>query len=140
MKTILKLPLIGLIFLAGCANLISSYDQNSYYNAQNLKIESLALVDASNTPATFHAEQITVLQDKLSFAYAYEQGKGKSNAVSCKQWDILINPKGSLLGSYLESWKNGAEYSPDYIQEKRIQISDGFDEIIRLEGAKADRH
>lgn len=136
MKLILKLPLIGLIFLSGCANLISNFDQNSYQNAASFKMQSLALIDKSNESSSFHQEDIVNLQDKLSFALAYEKGKGKAGLITYKQWDILANPSGSLLGSYLDLWKNGAVFSPEYISEKRIQINDGWDEIINLESSK----
>lgn len=120
--------------LTSCA-VMSKFDQNAYDSALSLKSESLALVSNASQPATPYIQEIEALKVKLSAQLAYQQGKGKRNAISAKQWDILVSPEHDLLGYVLKKWPE-KEFSKAYVIEKNQQISDGFDQIIRLEGAK----
>lgn len=122
--------------MVGCAA-ISSFDQNSYVAASGLKGEAIALISNALEPAAHHQEAIAALDVKLSAQVAYEEGKGKKNIISLTQWKILVSPDRELLGRFLEDWENGKEFSPAYLAEKIQQISDAFDQILKLEGAKA---
>jgi len=130
------LPLLLILALSGRANLISNFDQNSYDSAMDLKARSMTLIEKTDEPASMHNLEITELEAKLTAQLAYEQGKGKSNNLSCKQWEILIATDGNLLGKLLSDWKQAKPMSKPYLVEKRIQIGDAFDEILNLEGAK----
>lgn len=121
--------------MMGCAT-ISSFDQNSYVAASGLKGEAIALISNALEPASKHLDAIAALDVKLSAQVAYEEGKGKRNIISLTQWQILVSPDHELLGRLLEDWENGKEFSPAYLAEKIQQISDAFDQIIRLEGGK----
>lgn len=129
-----KLALLPLLFLTGCFTLITNFDQNTYNNATTLKVESLELIDKGSEPANIYRGSIVNLQSKLDYALAYEEGKGKANHTSQAQWKLLADHKGNLMGGYLENWKDG--YSKAFVKEKHKQISDAFDEIIKLESAK----
>lgn len=120
--------------LCGCA-VMTSFDQNSYTAANELKSESMALLAAGTEPAAAHQSDIDALRARLSAQLAYEQGKGKANTISAKQWEILISEEHDLLGKTLKDWEAAPLREP-YLTEKRKQISDAFDTILNLEGAK----
>lgn len=132
-----SLVALGLILMTSCA-VVSKYDQNSYESAQTLKVESLALVSHSAEPVTSFQPQIDTLKVKLTAQLAYEQGKGKGNVISAKQWEILISKDHELLGKLLEEWETGIPHSQGYITEKSLQIGEAFNEILRLEAAKTE--
>lgn len=121
--------------LAGCANLVCNFDQNSYAAAQALKVEASALMAKAGEPAASHQAAITALRVKLDAQLAYEQGKAH-NAISAKQWEILISPERELLGKFLKDWQDGKTFDAAYLVEKAKQVSRGYDEILHLEGAK----
>lgn len=119
----------------GCA-VMSHYDQNSYESAQSLKSQSLALIAHAAEPFDAYADQVAALKVKLSAQLAYEQGKGKNNVISATQWGVLVAPDRDLLGRLLADWEARKSFSKAYLLEKTQQISDGFDQILKLEGAK----
>lgn len=123
------------IILSGCAA-ISHFDQNSYASAMKLKADTLALVPKAIEPASKHASEIDALKSALSAQLAYEEGKGKANTISHSQWRILMAEDKELLGGFLKRWQSGKQLNKAYVDEKAIQISDGFDQILKLEGAK----
>lgn len=121
--------------MIGCA-VMSNFDQNTYNAAIELKSESLNLISNATEEETAFHSQIEALKAKLSAQVAYEQGKGKKNLISAQQWKILISEDHDLLGKLLKDWENGKKFSHTYVVEKSHQVSDGFDEILKLEGAK----
>jgi len=135
--------LVGLAALGvvnGCAVFrgMSGFDQNSYTSAMTLKTDSLALIERSRRAQgeTTPTPELLALQAQLDAQVAYEAGKGKENALSAVQWRLLADPKGNLLGGYLTRWASGAILSDGYVTEKKHQIGDAFDEVLRLEGGK----
>lgn len=129
-----------MVALNGCAVFrgMSAFDQNSYTSAMTLKAESLSLVERSRRAQgeTTPVPELLALQAQLDAQVAYEAGKGKENALSAKQWRLLADPKGNLLGGYLTRWASGARLSDGYVTEKKQQIGSAFDEVLRLEGGK----
>jgi hypothetical protein len=132
-----RLPGIGGLFLLvlclGCAS-IPKFDQNSVNNANALKDDATMLLGGELTPVPTNS--ITLLQSRLDAAVAYETGKGKGNWASRGQWEIMANRDGALLGAFLTRWLTGVALSGPYVAEKKRQVADGFDEILKLEGAK----
>lgn len=131
--------LLFVAFMSGaavsCAT-TSGFDQNTYESAQSLKKTSLVLIQSSVDDASNHREAISALKVALSAQLAYEQGKGKANMISAKQWEILASPDRDLLGGLLKRWEDGKKSTPPYLIEKSQQISDAFDQVLKLEGAK----
>lgn len=136
MKKIVSLSLFAVLF-AGCASM-SNFDQNSYNSATELKSETAALVAHATEPASSHKDEIDALRVKLNGQLAYERGKGDANAISAKQWEILVDPEGNLLGNFLNDWQSARKvYSTTYVQESGKLFNEAFDEILKLEGAKS---
>lgn len=127
----------AMFFLCSCAS-VANRDQNSISTAQELKPMSMALVVRAVEPIDKYKSDVDYLEMRLSAALAYEQGKGKTNIISAKQWEILCSPDHDLLGRLLKNWKEGKKFSPAYLYEKQAQIGAGWDEILRLEGAKTE--
>ena len=134
------LVLVLLVALNGCAVFrgMSAFDQNSYAAAMTLKEESLALVERSRNEQGERTpkQELLSLAQRLDAQVAYEVGKGKENALSAKQWRLLADPKGNLLGGYLDRWASGVVLKQAFVTEKSNQIGDAFDEVLRLEGGK----
>jgi hypothetical protein len=123
--------------LAGCPLLISPYDQVAYQNATTLKAETLALVDKSTEPYAQHAKGVDALALDIDKAYEYAKGL-PANQITAEQWAILKDPKGSLLGGFLETWRKEGKVSKTYATEKKAQLAQAFDYIICLEANKRE--
>jgi hypothetical protein len=68
---------------------------------------------------------------------AYEFVRGiPSNSISARQWEILKDPQGDLLGKFFLRWRQRGILNDVYIEEFRVLIADAFDEIICLEANK----
>ncbi len=121
----------------GACALITPYDPTSYKNATDLKAEALLLIEKATDPPSAHAAAIDGLLLKLRQAYEYERGKGNPNMLTVKQWELLINPQGNLLGGFLQKWRaeNRAQ-SAAFIENAAALVGKAFDQIIELERAK----
>ncbi len=125
-----------LILLAGCAA-ITGYDATSYKAATDLKAEALLLIDKAKDPPGPHASEIEALRLKLRQAYEYEKGKGGRNRVTQEQWALLSDPNAALLGGFLKKWETeNRGQSPAFIEGVVKNVSQAFDEIIKLESHK----
>lgn len=122
--------------LAGCTT-ISVYDPTSYKNATDLKAESLLLVQKATDTADSHAAEINKVRTELQKNFEYENGKGKLNSLTVRQWQLLADPNGSLLAGLLKKWEaQNKGFSQAFVDGVTKNISDAFDEIIRLEQHK----
>ena len=122
--------------LAGCA-LMSVYDPASYKTATDLKAQALILVGEATDPPASHVQEIKDVSVKLQQALEYEKGKGKPNTFTVQQWQKMADPQGGLLAEFLAKWqKENAPLRPAYIQGETKNISQGFDDIIKLENNK----
>jgi hypothetical protein len=122
--------------LSACA-LISGYDATSYQHATDLKAESLILIEKATDPPAQHQAEIDTLRLKLRQAYEYERGKGKPNAITVQQWELLNDPRGALLGGFLKKWQDeNAGQSRAFLQGVAKNVGDAFDQIIKLENGK----
>lgn len=122
--------------LAGCAT-ISVYDPTSYKNATDLKAESLLVVQKATDTADSHTAEINQVRIALQKNFEYENGKGKLNSLTVRQWQLLADPNGSLLAGLLKKWEaQNKGFSQAFVDGVTKNISDAFDEIIRLEQHK----
>jgi len=95
---------------------------------------------ATEAPDSAQLAKIDDMRVKLAKAYEYEKGKEGPNQITVKQWELLNNPDKDLLGGFLKSWaaKKGESkgFSKGFVDEKKSQIGEAFDQIIELESAK----
>ena len=127
-------PVFVVLALASCA---SAYDPVAYRYATDSKAEALWLMDKATDPAATHHEAIEALVLRTRRAVEYAAGQGPKNVYTAEQWVILLDPRRDLLGGFLRQWRAAPRgLSVVFVTEKRRQVADGFDAIIRLERAK----
>lgn len=129
--------LFMLLALAGCSTLIGPHSPTAYENATSLKAEVLVTLGKGNTPYSDNEAEIEAIKLKAEQAYEYVKGVPK-NKLSTKQWEILKDPNGDLLGKFFKRWKERSTLSGTLIEEYKKLASDAFDEIICLEANKKE--
>ncbi len=133
----LKWAFLMILFTVTACAWFSHYDPTSYQRATDLKAESLLLMAKATDPPEKHVAEIAAVQLKLQQAYEYEKGKGKPNMITVEQWKLLKDPNGALLGGFLNKWQTEKKgRSEVFIVEASKNVSQAFDQIIKLENAK----
>lgn len=92
-------------------------------------------MDRASTPYSQNTEKIDGAILDLNKAYEYDKGRFK-NQITVQLWTKLLNPEGNLFGGFIRYWKRRGELHPAYIEEKKKDIEDAFDQIIQLEQGK----
>lgn len=123
--------------LAGCQPLISAYDHAAYQNATSLKAQVLALADRSTGQFKANEQRVEAVLLELDKAYEYAAGV-EANKVSARQWEILKDPEGDLVGGFVRTWRAQGALSTAYIANKKRQLAQAFDYIICLEANKRE--
>lgn len=131
----LVLPLLWL--LSACAPLIGPYSPIAYQNATSLKAETLALVDKATEPYGDHKAEVERVLVENRKALEFVRGV-PSNSLSARQWQILTQPDGALLGRFFTRWRDEQRLSRPFIDNFRAILSDAYDEIICLEANKKE--
>jgi hypothetical protein len=112
--------------------MMPKYDGLAYDKVTNLKVDALALMDKGTETYVTHEEEVIKLNLRIEKAYEYAKGKPK-NTIITKQWLILKDPEGHMIGGYLKRWKKKEILSQAFITEAKKTIAEGFDQIIGLE-------
>ena len=128
----LALAFALLFGLMACDPLIGPFTEQAYKNATSLKAQSLALMAKSTQPYANHRAAAEKLMVDVDAAYEYANGLPR-NDLSARQWNILRDPNGNLLGGYLRRWRDAGKINSFVMQESRKQIGSAFDTIICLE-------
>ena len=123
-----------LMLTVSCAS-ISRYSPVAYEKATSLKVEALTLMDKATNPYAKFADQVTALRTDMDKAYEYAKGLPK-NSIATKQWAILKNPEGHLLGGFLVKWEKDSTLTRFFVDGTKDLVSDAFDTIIGLESGK----
>lgn len=123
------------LVLAACS-LIAPYDQAAYDKATGAKATALALMDKATASYESYHKEIESASLEIDKAYEYDRGRGAKNVETIKQWEILKDPKGHLFGGFIRRWREKGSFSQDYIDLKKPDIADAFDQIIALERGK----
>ena len=126
-----------MLLLCSCSSLIGPFSPIAYQNATSLKAEVLTLLNKADTPYIGNQVKIEAAQLKAEQAYEFVKGVPKSQ-LSTKQWEILKDPDGDLLGKFFKRWKERSTLSKVIIVEYKRLASDAFDEIICLEANKKE--
>jgi len=124
-------------FVISSCSSISVFNPEAYKQAVDLKVESINLMSFATMPYTDFEDNIDFLDTELSKAYEFSKGR-PDNEISTKQWEILINPDGNLLGGFLKRWEEEGTLSQMFVTEMQTLVSDAFDTIIGLESGKID--
>jgi len=132
-RFLLALPAL-MLTLTGC-NTIAPYDQAAYEHATSTKAEALLLMDRASTSYSQNADRISTVILDINKAYEYDKGRPK-NQVTVEIWAELLSPDGKSFGGFLRYWKSKGQLHPAYIEEKKKDVGDAFDQIIQLEQGK----
>jgi hypothetical protein len=134
----LKLKTIAFIFglfaFVGCAT-ISNFDQQAYIYTTSVKVDALNVMELATTDFAAHSKEVKELQTQLQKIYEYEKNRPK-NEITLKQWDILLDPEGHLLGGYLKRWETQKTLSKTLVTEAKKLVDKAFDQIAGLESKK----
>lgn len=134
-RSILLATFIAIVFAAGCTPLIGAHSPTAYKNATSLKAETLAIMDKAKERYLDHKNKVEHVNVELNKAYEYVKGLPR-NSISVRQWEILIQKDGDLIGKFFKRWEERSTLSTAYIDEFKPLVSDAFDEIICLEANK----
>jgi hypothetical protein len=140
MKTAVKKSCFAILLTCSflfyaCAPRIALYNETAYSNAVALKVESLALMGKATDSSSAHVQEISTLETNIEKAYQYVRWLPR-NELTVAQWEILKDPNRDLLGGFLKKWENEKVLHVVFIEEKKKQISNTFDEILKLETGK----
>ena len=126
---------VFILVLASCTPLIGPYSPAAYQNATSLKAATLAVMGKAREPYEKYQKEVDSLLVDIDKAYEFVRGI-PSNSISARQWEILKDPQGDLLGKFFLRWRQRGILNDVYIEEFRVLIADAFDEIICLEANK----
>lgn len=132
MQLKLSLPVLLFLALTSCQT-ISPYNEKTYSNAVNVKVDALALMDTAVDG--YNEQAVAEFQIKLDKAVEYSEHLPK-NTETTGIWHLIQNPDGNLLGGFLKSWKQRETVGAVFIKFKKKQIAKAFDQIIELEASK----
>ncbi|RMH36424.1 MAG: hypothetical protein D6690_05835 [Nitrospirae bacterium] len=118
----------------GCGSLAPTKDPAALQTAIDLKNEALALIEKATDPPAAHLGEIQALRQKLAAALEEEKQRSGPDAVSVKQWELLADPNGNLLGGFLTKWETeGTGRSPEFLAGVKQLVGQAFDQIIKLQ-------
>jgi len=129
--------ILALFFVIISCSTISVFSPEAYKQAVDLKVESLEVMSFATMPYTDYEEDVDFLSTELSKAYEFSKGR-PDNEISTRQWEILTNPDGNLLGGFLKRWEEDETLSQMFVTEMQMLVADAFDTIIGLESGKID--
>ncbi len=141
MKELKPLPgfsvtaLLFLLFFTSCNPVISQFSQHAYKETTSLKVDALLLMDKATENYEKHREEADLLHRNLMKLMEYERNR-PLNQVTRDMWEILTDPEGNLLGSFLKRWENQGPQNAAYIVQKKKQVGNAFDQIAQLESKK----
>jgi len=124
-----------LFLLVGCGTTTAPFDQTAQLNAQQLKAQTLALIDRSGNKFTASQNDVTALVAKYDAAASAAASVEKNEPV-IQAWGIIRGPQSGSAVEYFNTWKQRGAMRPAIRAEKKAQIGRHFDYLICLESAK----
>jgi formyltetrahydrofolate hydrolase len=103
-----------------------------YDETARLKKQSLALVDKAVEPYAKQEAKVEALKLDLSALVQQEQAR-KRNAAKVKQWQLLLNEQGHLLGGFLVKWQKDTVLNEVFVRLAESQIEQAFEVIQATE-------
>ncbi len=128
----LFLSVISVLYLS-CSS--ANFSQTALDHAELIKPEALALMDNAADSYNDYKVEVEQLMQKVDNAYQFAKSR-ENNDEAAKQWEVLKNPEGNLLGGFMSRWKFQEELSESFINVAKDLVRDAFDEIIELEESK----
>ncbi len=127
---------IAIVFLvAGCGTTTAPFDPAVQQNAEQLKVQTLALIDKSGTRFAPNQAAVTALTAKYDAAASAAATIPKNEPVTAA-WGIIRGPQTGSAVEYFNTWKKRGTMRPAIRAEKKAQIGRHFDYLVCLEAAK----
>lgn len=120
--------------ISSCTSTSSLYDHYTYTETIEIKLQTLSLMDKSDTAFSTHENEVIALKNDLEKMLIYETGKGK-NEITQKMWEVLNNDN-KLVLSYLTLWEQKGSLNTAFIEEAKPQIEEAFNILIQYEEKK----
>jgi uridine phosphorylase len=124
-----------LLLLTGCGSSISLFDQYAYTQTTSIKVDASDVMVLATQDFQAHQKEVADLTREIRKIYEYDKNRPQ-NGKTVQQWDLMMDPKGGLLGGFLKEWQNKGKLDSVYVVEKITEIGLGFDQVIYLEIAK----
>jgi hypothetical protein len=124
-----------MFLLLGCGTTTAPFDQATQSNVEQLKVQTLALIDKSGAKFTASQAAVTALTAKYDAAASAAAAIPKNEAVTAA-WGIIRGPQSGSAVEYFNTWKQRGVMRPAIRVEKKTQIGRHFDYLICLEAAK----
>ncbi len=126
----------ALVFLLlGCGTTTAPFDPVAQQNVEQLKAQTLALIDKSGNKFTAHQNEVAALTAKYDAAASAAAAIPKNEAVTAA-WGIIRGPQSGSAVEYFNTWKQRSAMRPAIRAEKKAQIGRHFDYLVCLEAAK----
>jgi len=125
------MSLVALALICSCSS-IALFSQVAFEQATSLKVDALRLMDHATETFADHRAEVDGLMTRVDKAFEYAKGRPK-NALMVKQWEILKDPAGHLLGGFMKRWQSESTLSGTFVTEAKGNVAEAFDEIIGLE-------
>jgi hypothetical protein len=123
------LVIVCLLLLTACAPVYSPY---VYDQTASLKTEALALMRKAEEPYAKHAVKAERLMNDLLSLEQQEVLRKRNNA-KVKQWQLLINDRGHLLGGFIHRWQTDTTLTETFISLESRLVGEAFDLIQSTE-------
>lgn len=130
MKHTPALTLFCLLLL--CAACAPTYSPYVYDQTASLKTEALALMRKAGEPYAKHAVKAERLMDDL-LSVMQQEALRKRNNDKVKQWQLLIDGNGHLLGGFLHRWQTDTTLNATFINLEVKLVGEAFDLIQATE-------
>lgn len=124
-----------ILFSSNCTRSIALYDQYAYTHTTIIKVDALNLMSLAVEKVSDHKDKIDNFMNDLQKLYEYEKGRPR-NEITVKQWDLLLNPEGHLLGGFIARWNKEEKLNQTFVDEAKKLVSNAFDLISGLESGK----
>jgi hypothetical protein len=111
----------------------TAFSESAYKADQEIKADSLALIDRAKNraPYTGVAADVDQLMAKVDQAITSEQGRTK-NTPTVEQWKKIKAQLSNLFGL----WKTKGSLSPAFVEDAKSQVGALFDILIKTENDK----
>lgn len=103
--------------------------------AVDIKVDALRTLERAEEPFSRNQSRIEALRVRMEKASEYARGRPRNEA-SARQWEIMKDPDGHMMGGFLTRWQQEDSLSHGFIRQAHVLIAEGFDTIIGLESGK----
>lgn len=138
-KILLPSYLLWIVLSFSACRTIAIFDANTFQKTSVLKAKVVVLMDHSTEEYSKYSDKVDDILIEAESIYAMQKAREK-NLTTIVQWQKLMEKDAvthqSVLPGFFTLWKKKKILSQEFIDAAKEQISDGFDEILKLEGAK----